>query len=76
MKFIDTEALLTEAEDTLYHISCSLPLVYTTDLERYAVEITEILQSLEKLSDRTREKITSALLLMHRDKILDGSQSE
>ena len=76
METMNTEALLTEAEHTLYHVSCVLPLVYTADIDKYAAEITEILQSLETLSEQTREKITNALLMMHRDEILGRSQPD
>lgn len=64
MDIMDTKELLTEAESTLFHISCILPLVYAADPDRYAVEMAEALQSLEQLSERTREKITNHLLLM------------
>lgn len=59
------EQLLLDAEKTLYFISCLMPLVYTTDFERNSVEVCSVLETVGEMADKTRQRITDALISMH-----------
>lgn len=62
---MDLIKLLEEAEKTLYFVSCSMPLAYTADYEEHCLEISNLLETVEETAEATREKITTALVLIH-----------
>lgn len=60
-----TEEALSEAEDNLHFITCSIGLINDSDWEKSLAEINVLLQRLEKIANATQEKVTTALVMRH-----------
>ena len=60
----ESDEAMTEAERILDFISCLASLISTADLDKYGYEVQQIIDTLGKSAEHTREKISSALILL------------